>query len=196
MQIETRECIINDKKRIALLFKYDEDIITLVKQIEGRRWSVSNTFWHIPFQEDYLEVLNKNFKGKLEFISSKSNEEVKDANNKLPYEKALKDYSDQLILKRYSENTMIIYKEQIIRFFKYYPGIDPFKLTDEDVKEYMLHLLKKKKISLSYQKQVVSAIKFYFEKVLSRDTKKYYFEIPRIKEQRLPMVLSKSEVKK
>ena len=195
MQIETRECKINDKKRIALLFRYDEEIIVLVKQIEGRRWSASNKFWHIPYKENYLEVLNNKFKGKLEFIRNTKDKEVKETNNKPSYKKALKDFSDQLTLKRYSENTMIIYKEQVIRFFKYYPEIDPFSLTDEDVKEYMLHLLKKKKISLSYQKQVVSAIKFYFEKVLGRDTKKYYFEIPRIKEQRLPMVLSKNEVK-
>jgi len=196
MQIETRECIINDKKCIALLFRYDEDIISLVKQIEGRRWSASNKFWHIPYQENYLEVLNNKFKDKLEFIRSSTENEVKKTHQKPSYEKALKDFSDQLTLKRYSENTMVIYKEQVIRFFKYYPGADPFKLTDEDVKEYMLHLLKKKKISLSYQKQVVSAIKFYFEKVLGRDTKKYYFEIPKIKEQRLPVVLSKNEVKK
>jgi len=70
MQIEVRECKINDKKRIALLFRYDEDIITLVKQIEGRRWSASNKFWHIPYQENYLKVLNSKFKDKLEFISS------------------------------------------------------------------------------------------------------------------------------
>ncbi len=195
MQIETRECRINDKKRIALLFSYDEDIIFLVKQIEGRRWSASNRFWHIPFQENYLEVLNNKFNGKLIFIKNTTDKDTKAPFNNSTYGKALKDFSDQLTLKRYSQNTMVIYKEQITRFFKHYPGIDPFKLADEDVKEYMLHLLKKKKISLSYQKQVVSAIKFYFEKVLGRDTKKYYFEIPRIKEQRLPIVLSKSEVK-
>ncbi|MEA2095839.1 MAG: site-specific integrase [Candidatus Cloacimonadota bacterium] len=110
-------------------------------------------------------------------------------------EKALKDFSDQLILKRYSENTIIVYKDQIVRFFNYYSKIDPSKLTDENVKEYMLFLLKKKKISFSYQKQVISAIKLYFEKILRRETKKYYFEIPRSKKQKLPIVLSKLEVK-
>ena len=112
-----------------------------------------------------------------------------------PYEKAIKDFSDQLILKRYSENTIIVYKEQIVRFFKYYSIEDPSELTDENVKEYMLFLLKKKKISFSYQKQVISAIKFYFEKILRRETKKYYFEIPISKERKLPIVLSKLEVK-
>jgi len=89
----------------------------------------------------------------------------------------------------------VIYKEQIARFFKFYSNIDPNELTDENVKEYILHLLKKKKISLSYQKQVISAIKFYFEKILRRETKKYYFEIPRNKERKLPIVLSKEEVR-
>ena len=196
MQIETRECFINGKKRIALFFRYNEDIITLVKQIEGRRWSASNRFWHIPFQENYIEVLNNIFKGKLEFIKTTTDKEDMKTTLKPSYEKAIIDFSDQLTLKRYSQNTMVIYKEQIIRFFKYHQGIDPFKLTDENVKEYLLHLLKKKNISLSYQKQVISAIKFYFEKILGRDTKKYYFEIPRNKELKLPVVLSKNYVKK
>ncbi len=62
------------------------------------------------------------------------------------------------------------------------------------LKEYMLHLLNNKKISFSYQKQVISAIKFYFEKILRRETKSYYFEIPKLKERKLPVVLSKNEV--
>nr|MDA3813536.1 site-specific integrase [Candidatus Cloacimonadota bacterium] len=196
MQIETRECNINGENRIALLFRYDDDIISLVKIIEGRKWSASNKFWHIPYQENYLEVLNNKFNGKLEFIRSTADKETNKTTLKPSYEKALKDFNDQLILKRYSENTIIVYKEQIVRFFKYYSKEDPSELTDEDVKEYMLFLLKKKKISFSYQKQVISAIKFYFEKILRRETNKYYFEIPRSKERKLPVVLSKDEVKK
>jgi len=68
-------------------------------------------------------------------------------------------------------------------------------LTDENVRDYLLYLLTEKKISFSYQKQVISAIKFYFEKILRRETKKYYFEIPRNKELKLPIALSKEEVR-
>jgi len=128
----------------------------------------------------------------LKLFPSKPNKETKEIS---PLDKALKDFSDHLILKRYSENTIVIYREQIARFFKFYSNIDPSELTDENVKEYLLFLLRKKKISFSYQKQVISAIKFYFEKVLRRETKKYYFDIPRNKERKLPIVLSKSEVK-
>ena len=43
---------------------------------------------------------------------------------------------------------------------------------------------------------MISAIKFYFEKILQRETKKYYFDIPNRKESKLPVVLSKKEVLK
>lgn len=117
-------------------------------------------------------------------------------NKKTPLQYAVQDLVDQLTVKRYSENTIAVYKDQITRFFTFFPHIEPSKLTDENVKEYVLFLLRKKKISFSYQKQVISAIKFYFEKILRRETKSYYFEIPKNKEEKLPIVLSKSEVKK
>lgn len=111
-------------------------------------------------------------------------------------EKALKDFAEHLIIKRYSKNTIKVYRERIKLFFDFFPKKEPHKLQDDDVKKFMLYLLTKKKISFSYQKQMISAIKFYFEKILRRETKKYYFEMPRSIEKRLPVVLSKMEVKK
>ena len=113
-----------------------------------------------------------------------------------PKQKAIQDMVDHLIVKRYSENTITVYKDHIIRFFNYFPQTEPSQLKDENVKEFVLFLLKKKRISYSYQKQAISAIKFYFEKILRRETKKYYFEMPRAQEEKLPIVLSKREVKK
>jgi len=153
--------------------------------IPGCYFSGPQKSWVMPQTKACLDQF-------LKLFPSKPKTEIKSGNS---YDKALKDFSDQLILKRYSENTIIVYKEQIVRFFKYYSKEDPSELTDEDVKEYMLFLLNEKKISFSLQKQVISAIKFYFEKILRRETKKYYFEIPKSKERKLPIVLSKREVK-
>jgi len=153
--------------------------------IQGCYFSGPQQSWVMPQTEECLAQF-------LKLFPSKPKKEIKKVS---PFEKAIKDYSDQLILKRYSENTIVIYKEQILRFFNFYNETDPNELTDENVKEYLLFLLRKKRISFSYQKQVISAIKFYFEKILRRDTKKYYFEIPRSKERKLPIVLSKEEVR-
>lgn len=153
--------------------------------IPGCYFSGPQQSWVMPQTKECLKLFQKLF-------PSKPQKEIKSIS---PYEKALKDFSDQLVLKRYSENTIVIYKDHIIKFFNYYSAINPKDLADENVKEYMLFLLKKKKISYSYQKQVISAIKFYFEKILRRETKKYYFEMPRNKERKLPIILSKEEVR-
>jgi len=110
-------------------------------------------------------------------------------------QKALKEIESHLFLRRYSKNTITTYMEQIRRFFEYYNEVNPFELTDKNVEEYLLHLLKKKNISLSYQKQVICSIKFYFEKILGRETKKYFFERPIQKIIKLPVVLTKRELR-
>ena len=109
--------------------------------------------------------------------------------------KTMQDIRDHLLVKRYSSSTITVYTDHLKKFFANFPSTKPSELTDENVKEYILLLLREKKISLSYQKQAISAVKFYFEKVLRRETKKYYFEIPKTKEGKLPVIMSKKEVK-
>ena len=159
------------------------------KKIRGCYYSGPQKSWVMPQNKMSLEQFLKMF-------ADKSPKADKKEISKHLYNKALKNYIDQLTLKRYSENTIKAYKENIIRFFEYFKTINPEDLTDENVKEYMLQLIKKKNISLSYQKIVICAIKYFFEKVLRRETKSYYFEMPRSKERKLPVVLSKNEVKK
>ena len=50
-------------------------------------------------------------------------------------------------------------------------------------------------MSLSYQNQHINAIKFYFEKVLGDERKYYEIDRPR-KEEKLPSILSKDQIKK
>lgn len=155
-------------------------------KIQGCYFSGPQQSWVMPQTKECLDQFLKLFSPNPKIETKKIS----------PHEKALKDFSDQLTLKRYSKNTIKAYKEQIIRFFEYFKTINPEDLTDENVKEYMLHLIKKKNLSLSYQKIVICAIKYFFEKVLRRETKSYYFDMPRSKERKLPVVLSKNEVKK
>ena len=171
----------NRYKIEVLSFEFNR---TQAVKIQGCYFSGPQQSWVMPQTKECLDQFLKLFPSKPKIETIKRS----------PHEKALKDFCDQLILKRYSENTIVVYKDQIIRFFNFYSKKNPSELTDEDVKEYMLFLLKKK-ISFSLQKQVISSIKFYFEKVLRRETKKYYFEIPKSKEQKLPIILSKREVK-
>ena len=189
MLIKTRSCTIRNERRIALLFDYDEDIITLVKQIEGRKWSASNKFWHIPFFDNYLEKLNFKFNGKLEFKEKKP-KQMKKEKPELPPE-----YVETLKLKNYSEITIKTYRLHFQRFLNFYPEIKLEDITHEQIRKYLLYLVQEKQYSTSAQNQAINAIKFYYEKVLGKPVEKYYVPRPR-KEKRLPEVLSEEEVTK
>jgi hypothetical protein len=64
-------------------------------------------------------------------------------------------------------------------FLVYYRNFDPQKLTDEQIREYLLYLIEHRDISLSYQNQSINAIKFYYEQVLGRAVKTYYIQRPK-----------------
>jgi len=189
MQIETRESYIDGNKRIVLNFPYNANIISLVKQIEGRKWSISNKFWHIPYEEDSLEILNKKFKGKIEFKQEKTKQQ-KVVKPKLPPE-----YIETLKLKNYSVPTIKTYRLHFQRFLNFYQNIKLESITHEQIRKYLLYLVEEKKYSTSAQNQAINAIKFYYEKVLGKPVEKYYVPRPR-KEKRLPEVLSEKEITK
>ncbi len=106
----------------------------------------------------------------------------------------LKQYKNLLIEKRYSQNTQGIYCSYFKDYCMHFKTEEIDKVTTSQINEYILQLIKSKNISISQQNQRINAIKFYYEKVLGR--KKEYFELHRPKkENKLPKILSKDEVK-
>lgn len=95
--------------------------------------------------------------------------------------------------KRYSENTISCYSECLGAFFRFFENkeIDSFTLDDLILfnKEYIL----KYNYSLSYQRQVINAVKLFFRLFPSPEFQIEHIERP-LKEKRLPVVLSLKEV--
>lgn len=108
-----------------------------------------------------------------------------------------KAFIQKLEMRRYSINTIRTYRSMFCDFLNYYHQHDEVKinqLEEKDIKRYIYHLVKERKVSESFQNQAINAIKFYYEQVLGR--KKIFIKIDRPrKELRLPKVLSKDEVK-
>ena len=87
--------------------------------------------------------------------------------------KLLKQFEEKLIIQRYSNSSIMSYKNLITRFLllaskKYNHPLDN---SSENIEKYILWLINNKKISQSYQKMNLAAItKFYsllFDKKLS-----------------------------
>ena len=182
MQIIMRESNIDGSRCIALCFPYNENTISLIKKIEGRKCSASNKFWHIPYQENLHNPLNEQFKGKLEF--------VRQQHPKFPPE-----YIETLKLRNYSDATIKTYRLHFLRFLNFFQNIKLEDITKEQIRKYLLFLVQEKKYSVSAQNQAINSIKFYYEKVLGKPVEKYYVPRPR-REKKLPEVLSEEEVTK
>jgi site-specific recombinase XerD len=182
-KIKARVEKIENVNRLILNFDYDIEIINQIKTIEGRKWSSSGKFWHIPYSSNALVNLNMQFSNILEFSSE-------DNTSKFPTE-----YINTLKLMNYSEPTIKTYKLHFQRFLNYYPDIALEDITKNQIREYLLYLVNVKKYSNSAQNQAINSIKFYYEKVLGKPVEKYYVPRPR-KEKKLPEVLSEEEVTK
>ena len=98
-----------------------------------------------------------------------------------------------LELKGYSPKTQAAYLGYMKNFVRYF-GRSPAKMGEEEIREYLYHLITGKDLGDSSINSAYSALKFFYETTLGRDWN--VAKIPRRKtEKRLPVVLDGSEIK-
>jgi integrase/recombinase XerD len=194
--IEITKGLIEGKERLKLSFPYDREIIGLVKTIPGARWDPGENCWHVSLLAGPVEKLNRKFEGTLVFEEGKGRQG--DGEKGRQGEERKKDlvpgeFIKTLTLKNYSHNTIRTYKSMLQEFLVFYRKLDPGKITEEQIRDYLLYLIENRKVSLSYQNQSINSIKFYYEQVLGRPVRTYYIQRPK-RGRVLPNVLSQEEV--
>jgi len=104
----------------------------------------------------------------------------------IPLEKELK-------IRKYSRRTIKSYM-RYNRDFLLFIGKKPEEVENEDIKKYLYHMVESKKVSTSTLNIIINALKFYYGEILKR---KFIYEVKRPKkDKKLPMVLSREEIKK
>lgn len=105
----------------------------------------------------------------------------------------LEDFTKLLQIKRYSLRTIKTYKNALNVFFQAFPNRNITELPLKEIENFINHKVTVEKISVSYQKSLVGAIKFFFNQQLRKN---YHFDYlyPDRREYKLPEVLSKSEI--
>ncbi|MFH0865119.1 MAG: phage integrase N-terminal SAM-like domain-containing protein [Bacteroidota bacterium] len=61
-----------------------------------------------------------------------------------------------MVLKRYSENTQRKYITAFGDFINYYKANPLDQITEQQIKDYLLYLVEKRKVSASFQNQVIN----------------------------------------
>jgi integrase/recombinase XerD len=92
--------------------------------------------------------------------------------------------------KRYSENTLKTYSDAIKTFLYYFKHKTIEEIDNQDIIDFNNDYILRKKLSSSYQNQIVNAIKLFFSRVENRIIDVDLIHRPK-KEKLLPNVLSK-----
>lgn len=111
------------------------------------------------------------------------------------HQDSLIEYEQWLREKRYSQNSIDVYLNHVIRFLGF-TGDKPISKIDEfDFNNFNRIEIIQKNRSTAYQRGLVSALKLFFSRIELRTINLDKLERPR-KEKTLPIVLSKEEVKR
>jgi len=170
----------NGTDRIAVYFEKNTELIARIKTYEDARWSASRRCWHVPDTDE----------NRLHF-------KIELAQNLTPNEEgitSIDNFRKFLLSKRYSPNTITVYCDALRSFLTFYRNKSVKDITNEDVILYNNDYILKNKFSVSYQNQIVNAIKLFFRTVYEKSIQVEKIHRPK-REKKLPNVLSKEEVK-
>jgi site-specific recombinase XerD len=191
--------------RMAIKFTYNNAWTALVKSIPNAVYTKTHKCWLVPFSREAANEVVKIFRkhnvpidySKISFDNNAPEPSGKIVSNtSIPneqHQRALRMMEQKLNLKGYSPITRKNYLSQFGLFMKFFGDADLLDLTETEIRNYLLYLVEKKKVSRSSQNQSINAIKFFYEIVLKQERKVYYLERP-MKEKRLPGVLSQEEI--
>ena len=189
-----------DQKIVKAAFAYDRELISIVKLQKGARWSQTLQSWYFFKKKFQLNSFYQALKGKVYVDYSQLNTNTPKASQKRTTPKTAKKaislpiaYKEQLILKRYSQNTTKTYSSCFLKFMVFFENKSIDLLTKKEIKTFLLYLIQERKVSSSTQNQYINAIKFYYEKVLKQSKIDIAIERPR-KQNHLPKIISELEV--
>ena len=200
------------KERLFAAFPYIKELILIVKEIPGARWSRSKKQWHFNLNRQVVELLKQKVSPFATIDISQLNKqwnELREKKDKVrlntpvikqpqvmdTHSLALQSYIELLRLKNYSPNTIKTYKSLFITYLNNFPNYKPDTITKFQIMDFMVRQRNKSGWSSTQQNQLINAIKFFYEKLLKHPPEMY--DLPRAKKEfKLPTVFSEQELKR
>lgn len=185
--------------------------VEFLKHIPNRNYDSRYKRWSIEYDESFINRIvdhyqskgakiinrlpNKNLNGYTKGLTYREKQNNLIAKFNTKNQALVRKTSDTLIGQRYSWSTINSYVGAIVRYSDYLKGKDIEEATSEDANNF-INKISLGRVSESKINGIVSAIKFYYTKVIFRPD----FEIQKIKRPRkgryLPQILSIGEIQR
>ena len=130
---------------LMVSFPYNPQFVQKIKTIKGHRWHPNGKYWSFPGSNETLERILKVFGAEEIYIDPA-----------IQFE----DLRKELISRKYSYKTVkayIYFNRDFLNFIKK----NPSEINNNDIKEYLVYLSKKKEASTSTLNQAMNVLKFY-----------------------------------
>ena len=187
--------VLRDEDRIEITLRpgFTPAELNVVRSLPGRRYDAGRRVWIAPGAQAAIAALTQALGAGC--VSASAGLDPATGGAPEPSKDILDRVRDGLTVRGYSPRTRKVYLGHLRRFLTWCGGGTP-RIPEDPAgrgQAYILELIKRQRISKSYQNQVVSALRFMCESVLGQPRLALRIPRPR-KEQRLPAVLSQSEV--
>jgi site-specific recombinase XerD len=157
------------------------ELLAIVRAIPGRRWHPKERRWTVPDSPAARAALR-----------AAANERTPVSANPLASDDdVLRALTQEIQLRRYSPKTRKAYMHHARAFLRF-AALPPDRLDGTHARAFLLTLADDDRASVAYHAQAASAIRFLFERVLSRPAVRDLIPRPR-KERKLPAVLGQDD---
>jgi site-specific recombinase XerD len=196
-------------ERLLVRFWYNAELVQLVRSMGGR-YSATHSCWHVAFSEENIKYIREQLveygvillKREQERPEARSKKEGRLAHGAAAYIGRLNDEQKEEIIQfeqymrvqRYSNNTVKAYLAFVRSFLGFCKNKPSAYIMLSDVHKYNYEVIIKNRYSISYQRQFIGAVKLFFNNVVYCYFNTEELERP-VKERKLPVVLSKEEVR-
>lgn len=201
----------NQNPVVKIVFDYNAQITSLLRQNLPVKWSQTMKCWYLPQNEFNLSLFFINFSelAWIDYSALKENtaqmlpqpENRQQVNHEIKVrilteetQTQIQKFREWMQQKRYSQNTIKTYIEAISTFFKYFHKKTVLAITNADLVDFNSNYIIKNGYSGAYQNQVINGVKLFFSFAGSLKFDIEKTERPR-REYKLPNVLSKEEIK-
>jgi len=182
------------------LFKYNQQLISIIKRSGKFKWSISLKYWYSDFSQENFELIKQSFKDIANIYQDSSIFEtpvkplirkkriISDQNKEI-----IRSYISYLKGKRYSESTVKTYFTFLADFLDFVNHIPLENLTNRDVEIFIEEVFISRGYSISTHRQFISALKLFI--VFYPNSRIQNLALTRPKRSKfLPTVLSKEEI--
>lgn len=169
-----------DRKWIKLDIGDDTPVTEIKKRLPSLHWRAGTQDWLMPWRDNWLAYLQAKLDGVAEVSDAPppSRRAKRNIDGPRPAGRRRRrsssqspalppEYIELLRQRNYSEATIRVYVSHFNLLLAHTGHRPPQELATADIQAYLEYLSGEKGVSGSYRNQAVSAIKFYFEQVLT-----------------------------